>query len=287
VSTATRFWPVFLVAIIDADVGLIAFAVLGIVVAVIVTVEIVRYLRFDYRLEGTTLVVRSGVFVKQTRTVPADRVQQVSRNEKLRHRLFDVAEVLVEVAGAGSEPDVSLSAVATDEAERIRVRLQDARRPVGAAPPAPDQVVYEQPNVSLVRWAAISSPIFMLPVVGAAVGAFGEAVDLEQAWGWLPDGSEAWFLTAVGAIGLFAATAVNVIRFYEMKLVQTDTNLRLEYGLLTHRRLASLHGNLTAARRRSASLPSNGIRNNSRRAPGESWPRRTHVARMFPTERSL
>lgn len=232
-----RAWPVFLVAVVNGSSPLVLIALLVLAAGVMLAIAFIRYLRFDYRLDGTTLVVRGGVFVRTTRTIPADRVQQVTRNEKLRHRLLGVSEVLVEVAGAGNEPDVSLSVVSQEEAERIRVRLQDARRAVGAAPPAPDSVVFEQPNESLVRWAAISSPLFMLPAVGAVLGALGDAIDLEEAWGWLPDGSELWFIGVAGLLGLAGATAINVIRFYELKLVQTDTNLRLEYGLLTHRRL--------------------------------------------------
>jgi len=228
---------VFLVAVVNGGSALVIVGLVVVVAAVMLAIAFVRYLRFDYRLEGTTLVVRGGVFVRTTRTMPADRVQQVTRNQKLRHRVLGVAEVLVEVAGAGSEPDVSLSVVAQEEAERIRVRLQDARRAVGAAPPAPDRVAFEQPNESLVRWAAISSPLFMLPAVGAVVGALGDAIDIERAWGWLPDGSQLWFIVVAGLLGLAGATAINVIRFYELRLVQTDDNLRLEYGLLTHRRL--------------------------------------------------
>ena len=236
VATAVRFWPVFLIAVVNEGRGIIGLLIGGAAI-VVLAIEVVRYLRFDYRLEGTTLVVRSGVLVRRTRTVPADRVQQVSRSEKLRHRLFAVAEVSVEVAGAGTEPDVKLSVVAAPEADRIRTRLRDARRAVGATRPEPDRVIYEQPNDALARWAAISSPLFALPVIGAVFGVLGDAVDLDQAWGWLPDGSELWFIGVVGIVGLAAATAVTMARFYDMRLVQADDNLRLEYGLLTHRRL--------------------------------------------------
>jgi len=236
-ATAIQFWPVLLIAVINEGGGPVLGIIIGVGLLAALGVAILRYLRFDYRLEGTTLVVRSGVLVRTVRTVPADRVQQVSRNEKLRHRLFAVAEVSVEVAGAGNEPDVKLSVVSTAEAERIRVRLQDARRELGAAPPAPDHVVYEAPNQFLLRWAAVASPLFILPVVGAAVGTLGEAVDLEKAWGWLPDGGELWFLAATGVIGLAAATAINLARFYDMRLVRADNDLRLDYGLLTRRKL--------------------------------------------------
>ncbi len=237
VTTAARFWPVLLIALFDEGGGLVVASLLGGALLVAVAVEVTRYLRFDYRLDGTTLVVRSGVLVRRTRTLPADRIQQVSLNQRLRHRLFNVAEVLIEVAGSGTEPDIKLSVVGAAEAERITVRLQDARRTVGATPPEPDRVVFEQPNDSLARWAAFASPAFMLPVMGAGVGALAEAVDLEEAWTWLPDGAQLWLIGAIGIVGLAAATAFNVARFYDMRLVRADDNFRLEYGLLTHRRL--------------------------------------------------
>jgi putative membrane protein len=231
-----RFWPFFLIAVVNQGGALLGLILLGVLLAAL-GVEVLQYLRFDYRMAGTTLIVRSGVLVRRTRTVPADRVQQVSRNEKLRHRLFGVAELSVEVAGAGAEPEVKLSVVNTAEAERIRVRLQDARRKVGTAPPEPDRIVYRQPNRSLLLWAVFTSPLFTIPAVGAGLGALSEAIDLERAWGWLPEGGQLWFLTAAALLGLVAATAINLARFYDMRLMQADADLRLDYGLLTRHRL--------------------------------------------------
>ncbi len=235
-SSSLRFWPVLLVAVVNQGGALLGIILLGVLLAAL-GVEILQYLRFDYRMAGTTLIVRSGVLVRRTRTVPADRVQQVSRNEKLRHRLFGVAELSVEVAGAGTEPEVKLSVVNTAEAERIRVRLQDARRKVGTAPPEPDHIVYRQPNRSLLLWAIFTSPLFTIPAVGAGLGALSDAIDLERAWGWLPEGGQLWFLAAAGMLGLVAATAINLARFYDMRLMQADADLRLDYGLLTRHRL--------------------------------------------------
>ena len=235
-TSALRFWPFLLVVVVDQGGPLLGIVLVG-GLLIALTVEVARYLRLDYRLAGTTLVVRSGVLVRRTRTVPADRVQQVSRNQRLRHRFFGVVELSVEVAGAGAEPEVKLSVVDTAEAERIRVRLQDARRTLGAIPPEPDRIVYTQPNRSLLRWAAFASPLFTLPAIGAGIGALGDAIDLERAWGWLPEGGELWFLGGAGLLGLAAATGINLARFYDMRLVQADTDLRLDYGLLTRHRL--------------------------------------------------
>ena len=236
ISAAIRIWPVFVVAIVNERSGL-TVGILTLVVAGIVVLEAIKYVRFEYRLEGSTLAVRSGVLVRTTRTVPADRVQQVSRNERLRHRLFNVTELLVEVAGSGSEPDISLSVLDVPEADRVASRLQSARRAPGATPPLAPTIVYEQPNASLFRWAAYASPLFMLPAVGAGVGYLAEAVDLEDAWEWLPADSRLAGVAVIAVVGLAVATAINVARYYDMRLVQADDNLLLEYGLLTHRRL--------------------------------------------------
>lgn len=246
ITTALRFWPVFLIAVFNEGGGPLMAGILIGGGLIALTVEVVRYFRFDYRLQGTTLVVRSGVLVRRNRSVPADRVQQVSLNQKLRHRLLGLAEVSVEVAGAGAEPDVKLSVVALGEAERIRVRLQDARRTEAAAPPEPDRVVYTQPNKDLLRWAAFSSPLFMVPAVGAAIGVLDDAVDLERAWGWLPDGSQIWFVVVVALLGLAGATALNGARFYDMRLLRSDNDFRLTYGLFTNRQLEVPPGRIQA-----------------------------------------
>ncbi len=238
ITTAFRFWPVFLLLVFNEEGGGLPIALILIGAGLVaLVVEVARFLRFDYRLQGTTLVVRSGVLVRRSRSVPADRIQQVSLNQKLRHRMFGLAEVSVEVAGAGNEPDVKLSVVAHSEATRIRIRLQDARRLQAAAPPEPDRVVYSQPNSDLLRWAAFSSPLFMVPAIGAAIGALGDAVDLERAWGWLPDGSQLWFAAMAALLGLVSATAINGARFYDMRLLRSDRDFRLTYGLFTNRQL--------------------------------------------------
>ncbi|MCP3975280.1 MAG: PH domain-containing protein [bacterium] len=246
ITTALRFWPIFLLAVFNQGGGMpMAFILIG-GGFVALAVEVLRFLRFDYRLQGTTLVVRSGVLVRRSRSVPADRVQQVSLNQKLRHRVLGLAEVSVEVAGAGSEPDVKLSVVSRNEAERIRLRLQDARRVGTEVPPERDRVVYSQPNRDLLRWAVFSSPLFMLPAIGAAIGALDDAVDVEQAWGWLPDGSQLWFAALAALLGLAGATAFNGARYYDMLLLRSDNDFRLTYGLFTNRQLEVPPGRIQA-----------------------------------------
>ena len=66
--------------------------------------RVLKYLRVSYRLVGNELTVRSGVFVQNVRTFPANRVQQVNLIRKLRHRAFNVWDVNVEIAANRTRP---------------------------------------------------------------------------------------------------------------------------------------------------------------------------------------
>lgn len=105
-----------------------------IVVVGVVVLLVARYLawsRFSYGVDGSSLVVESGVLNRSRRVVPLDRVQQVDLQRKLRHRALGLVVVRIDTAGGGSGPEVSLDAVTDVEAERLRGVL--AARRAGAA----------------------------------------------------------------------------------------------------------------------------------------------------------
>lgn len=236
-------WPVLVIAVVRGPSFAIPALTIG--ASALIGWSLIVHLRFRYRLEGTVLTVESGVFVQRSRTLPADRVQQVTLNQKLRHQVFGVVEVGVESAGAGSEPEISLSVLAGPEANRVRAALSAARDVAGSttdatasgaglAPPVVTTELYRQPNGSLVRWAAANSPFLVLAVLGAVAGFAGDfgAGRLDR---WMPSGGLVIgvSLAVIAVAALMVATVANVVRFYDMRLERVGDDLRLRYGLLT------------------------------------------------------
>ncbi|HXH58680.1 PH domain-containing protein [Iamia sp.] len=107
-----------------------------IVVVGVVVLLVARYLvwsRFTYGVDGSSMVVESGVLNRSRRVVPLDRVQQVDLQRKLRHRALGLVVVRIDTAGGGSGPEVALDAVTDVEAERLRRVLAARRTPAVAA----------------------------------------------------------------------------------------------------------------------------------------------------------
>ncbi|MBA3302526.1 MAG: PH domain-containing protein, partial [Acidimicrobiia bacterium] len=109
---------------------------------------VVRWWRTTWTVRSGALRVRSGLLARQEQVVPLDRVQQVTVVEDLRHRLFGVAALRVEVAGGGSS--VALDALDRATATAVRQELLAVRAvaadaldvaPAFPPPPPPERLV--------------------------------------------------------------------------------------------------------------------------------------------------
>ncbi len=98
----------------------VVIAVLGIVFAYI------RWHRLTYTVGEQDIRVESGVLSRSARSVPYERIQDVSLKQKLLPRLFGLVAVKFET-GAGGGEDLSLSFLTAAEGERLR-QLVRARR---------------------------------------------------------------------------------------------------------------------------------------------------------------
>lgn len=104
-----------------------------------VAIGLVRTLSWRRRtwvLEGGVLRVATGVLARNEQLVPCDRIQQVNLVQKLRHRMFGVAALRVEVAGGGRGSGVELDVLGLDEANELRSRLLLAKAEATESPAA-------------------------------------------------------------------------------------------------------------------------------------------------------
>ncbi|MFE7063765.1 PH domain-containing protein [Sutcliffiella sp. NPDC057660] len=94
----------------------------GLVVAFAATSgwSVAEWYRFYYWIEDGELRIENGVFVRQRRYIPQERIQTIDTSEGIIQRIFGLVKVQVETAGGGTEAEAVLSAVTKEEAERLR-----------------------------------------------------------------------------------------------------------------------------------------------------------------------
>jgi len=78
---------------------------------------------FKYWLLEEELVVKSGIFFKQERHIPYERIQNISQVEGLLHRLFKVCKVQLESA-SGVKPEAVFNVITLKAVEEIRLASQ-------------------------------------------------------------------------------------------------------------------------------------------------------------------
>lgn len=93
--------------------------IVGLMVALTVIRALVRYFSFSYRVEGSDLVTEQGLLGRTQRHIPLDRVQEISIEQGVLHRIFGVVDAKIETAG-GQGAEATLSVLSRDEAERLR-----------------------------------------------------------------------------------------------------------------------------------------------------------------------
>jgi putative membrane protein len=94
-----------------------AFVVVALALALVGPV--VRWMRFRYTIAGDVLILEGGLLFRWRREIPFARIQSVDVVQKLRHRLFGVVELRIEVIG-GRSTEASFPALKPPEAERLR-----------------------------------------------------------------------------------------------------------------------------------------------------------------------
>lgn len=100
---------------------------------------VARYLRFRYWITPRELVIHSGVFTRQRRSIPIERIQNIEIRQPPMARLFRTAAVQVETAGS-TAVEGSIEFVTLQEAQNIRRIVREYQRQMPeAAALAPEQ----------------------------------------------------------------------------------------------------------------------------------------------------
>lgn len=223
--------------------------------------------RYTFSVVEGELHVHRGVLSHQTLSVPLDRVQSVSLEQKLLHRPFGLVQVSVETAGTETT-EFTIDAVDRSVADALQRAAADHRRrdtptrPNDASdapttgeitlepppPGRPDRIVLRHPLRRVVMVALTQMPLTGFAVV-APVIALGDQVADFVPFG-LPSLDEpsfgTWLLWVIplAALGLVVVSVLlNLLRVvlvdWDLTVTSTAAGLRRNSGLLSTTSVAS------------------------------------------------
>lgn len=231
----------------------------GIFAVFSVGAALLRWMKFSFQVGAREIRIDSGLLSRTHRSIPFDRIQDVTIEQGPLARALGLARVRFETGGSAGakEDDGSLAAISLERAGEIR-DLVRARR--GLAPTAaPEALVAEEEaepvfamDLRRVLLAGVFN--FSLAVLGGLVGltqTMGDAIGFDpfedEFWeGLFAAGSplgdfirhNAVVTAVAGAlvlilIGLGTGVLRSLLRDYGFRLDQVATGLRRRRGLLT------------------------------------------------------
>ena len=253
--------PAIAVSFGSQSMGAGAFGILPIMVAIAGLSVLSAWLawrRTRYLVGPADIRVEKGLISRSARSVPYERIQDVSLEQSLLPRLFGLVEVRFET-GAGGTDELKLAYVAMAEGERLRdvVREQRDDAPASAAgeaaPAEPEgQTLFAMSHRRLLVFGLFEFSLVVFAVVAGATQQLDfllpfDPWDFDQ-WEQRLSGPGAWLAgmgfgaRVVGALLALAsllllgfATGVvrTVLRDWNFRLDLTPRGFRRRRGLLT------------------------------------------------------
>lgn len=227
-------------------------APLALLLAVALFFSWLRWRVFTYLILPGQVVIAHGLIKRTRRSIPAERIQDVSIKQGPLSRLFGLAEVRIETGG-GEADEGRLDSVSLSEAHRLRRVLRSIRSGGGvdggdrsADPEAAETLLFRMGFPRLL-W----SGLFHFSLVWLAA-IFGLLQYLDQAlgYGWdrwlemlgvagqaLQSGFNVSVLIGLAglavALGLLAGVVRTVLRNFGFRLTHAEARFRYRRGLLT------------------------------------------------------
>jgi len=108
----------------------------GAVLALSLFFRWLSWLRFRYHVGDDDIRVEKGILNRTARSIPYERIQDVSIQQKPLARMMGLSEVKFETGG-GDGDDAKLSFVTLDEANRLRALVRSRKAGVAVAQNVP------------------------------------------------------------------------------------------------------------------------------------------------------
>lgn len=226
------------------------FAIFGI--AISVGFAFLYWRRFDYHVGEEQLIIESGILNRNRRTIPFDRIQDISLEQKLLARLFGVSVARIETGSSGGD-EGELDCISREEADRLRDRIRAYRAGEVAPAEMPEKtpeiaepVLYTMSVARLIIAGLFNFSLVFLAVLGGVwqyVGSYLPSSYLdprqwintygEQAAGLVSALPILGFVILLVAVGAITGLTRTFAREFGFRLTRTETGLRRQRGLFT------------------------------------------------------
>lgn len=241
-------------------------------VGVLTLAAVARYYTYRFRIDADELVIRSGLLQRNVRHMPLAQIQTVTLHRNLLHRIAGVAEVRLESAAGGDDPEARMQVLSMADANALE-RLVERRRgaaaqadsvaaavtPIDVMGPLPAdtaRVLLRLAPLEVIKLGVASNRDTVLLFAAAGVlanFAGGALLDrfgpwLRQAMAWLEGlglPMALWValvlvaLVAVIVTGRVLAIVLALLRNFDFTLEKAGNRLSVERGLLTRVRASA------------------------------------------------
>lgn len=216
------------------------------------------WLRTHYHIGEDDIRIERGILSRSARSIPYDRIQDVSVEQKLLARLLGISEVKFETGGGEGE-DAKLSYVSLDEAERLRETVRARKAGLVVPEAIAEEVVatgmvpvFAMDMKRLVILGFYSFSLVIFAVLGGVAQQFDfllpfdwwefrdwigiaekNGVDITHIGRSLQIGGAIIALVVLTAIGFATGIVRTFLKEYGFRLDRTSKGLRRRRGLLT------------------------------------------------------
>jgi putative membrane protein len=269
------FLFLIIIAVRDSEtLGLLLVgAVLVVVFATTAGFSVAEWYRFYYWVENGELRIENGVFVRQRRFIPQERIQTIDTSEGIIQRIFGLVKVQVETAGGGTEAEAVLWAVTKEEAERLRdallkkgpaISVVDEQVEVMGGGLGPHRVE-EETEISKPTYTIAWKALFLVGTTSGGIGVVLSAVvafvsqfdqfipyeDVVDRFGLVLQTS-VYFIASVAFFVLLVSwlisIAMTMIKYGNFTVIKQGDELLISRGIIEKRQLTIPLGRIQAIR---------------------------------------
>lgn len=138
-SAQNAILPTIAILFSSGGLGLLVAIPVGLAIIAIGSLfSYIRWKRLTYTIGAQDIRVESGVLSRAARSVPYERIQDVSLEQKLLPRLFGLVSVKFET-GAGGGEDLSLAFLTEEKGEELRQLVRERHQSEKVAVSGPDE----------------------------------------------------------------------------------------------------------------------------------------------------